>query len=163
MEFTLVKGASATCVLSSHQVSFLKSIDRSMPLFSNQESEACGGVHGMRDQMVPICTNHSLSFHNHFPFKTTSHGFFKYLARIFLHLKVDPIHCITDMKYLEAPTLSALSSKLNQVTESDMKLNCRIELYSCAVSLPVVTCRQNVHCAETTIEETASGLPKGCG
>ena len=35
------------------------------------------------------------------------------------------------MKYLEAPTLAALSSKLNQVTESDMKLNCRIELYSC--------------------------------
>ncbi|KAK8799326.1 hypothetical protein WA171_006072 [Blastocystis sp. BT1] len=38
------------------------------------------------------------------------------------------------MKYLEAPTLAALSSKLNQVTESDMKLNCRIELYSCKMS-----------------------------
>ena len=35
------------------------------------------------------------------------------------------------MKYLEAPSLSVLSSKLNQVTESDMKLDCRIELYSC--------------------------------
>lgn len=35
------------------------------------------------------------------------------------------------MKYLEVPSLSVLSSKMNQVTQSDMKLNCRIELYSC--------------------------------
>ena len=66
---------------------------------------------------------------------------------------------MTDMKYLEAPTLSALSSKLNQVTESDMKLNCRIELYSCATTLPGITYRQDVNRTEATIEETASGLP----
>lgn len=63
------------------------------------------------------------------------------------------------MKYLEAPTLSALSSKLNQVTESDMKLSCRIELYSCATILPDITHRQDVNRTEATIEETASGLP----
>ena len=88
--------------------------------------------------------NHSISDRQSRPtqsLKTPNHGSFEFLARIFTHLKVDPTHCITDMKYLEAPTLSALSSKLNQVTESDMKLNCRIELYSCETTLLDITRR----------------------
>lgn len=115
-------------------------------------------LHHVRNQLViqaVIPTGNSL-------FKSkrkTPHDYFKFLARIFFHLKVDPTHWITDMKYLEAPTLSALSSKLNQVTESDMKLNCRIELYSCATTLPGITYRQDVNRTEATIEETASGLP----
>ena len=44
--------------------------------------------------------------------------------------KIHNYHLYT-MKYLEVPSLSVLSSKMNQVTQSDMKLNCRIELYSC--------------------------------
>ena len=46
--------------------------------------------------------------------------------------KIQKNHVI-NMKYLEVPSLSVLSSKMNQVTQSDMKLNCRIELYSCEV------------------------------
>ena len=45
------------------------------------------------------------------------------------------------MKYLETPALSALSSKLNLVTEGDLKLNCRIELYSCGSTRFCVMCR----------------------
>lgn len=50
------------------------------------------------------------------------------------------------MKYLEAPSLSVLCSKLNSETESDMQLDCRIEMYSCNNSergQAQVKCRPN--------------------
>ena len=61
----------------------------------------------------------------------------------------DPVHFLllsysfyrNTMKYLEVPTLTVLSSKLNQATQSDMRLNCRIELYSCEYRKLFVTRR----------------------
>lgn len=50
------------------------------------------------------------------------------------------------MKYLEVPSLSVLCSKLNSETESDMQLDCRIEMYSCNNSdmgRAQVKCRPN--------------------
>ncbi|KAK8822724.1 hypothetical protein WA556_001617 [Blastocystis sp. ATCC 50177/Nand II] len=38
------------------------------------------------------------------------------------------------MKYLEVPPLSSLCAKINQNTESGIRLNCRIEVYSCKMS-----------------------------
>ena len=67
------------------------------------------------------------------------------------------------MKYLEKPSLSALSSKLNMVTEGDLKLNCRIELYSCSRFEWAVIVRQNVNDPEEAIKEVERRLPEGHG
>ena len=67
------------------------------------------------------------------------------------------------MKYLEAPSLSVLSSKLNQVTESDMKLDCRIELYSCMEYKSTDDRRQDVCGTEEIVTEIASRFLKRFG
>lgn len=41
------------------------------------------------------------------------------------------------MKYLEVPPLSSLCAKINQNTESGIRLNCRIEVYSCDSKLDI--------------------------
>lgn len=42
-----------------------------------------------------------------------------------------------DMKYLEVPPLSSICSKINQNTDCGVRLNCRIEVYSCSSEMDI--------------------------